>query len=87
MVLLLLPGLAFIEGRYTGMLVNVRQTREHYRVGSRLADRPLGEFDIGGSPGEAPGIYVGIVGLVAGISPTTWLWVRTRQRRAPFTCA
>jgi hypothetical protein len=77
---LLLPGLAFLQSWYTGTLVNMRQTRG---ITESVAASLLvhgGILYAGILWGKAPGIYVGIVGLVAGhIARTLWLWVRTRK--------
>lgn len=76
----LLPGLAFLQSWYTGTLVNVRQTRG---ITESVAVSLLvhgGILYAGILWGKAPGIYVGIVGLVAGhLARTLWLWVRTRS--------
>jgi len=79
-VVLLLPGMAFLQSWYTGTLVNMRQTRGITEsVAASLAVHG-GILYIGVLWGEAPGIYVGIVGLMAGhIARTLWLWVRTRN--------
>ena len=77
---LLLPGLAFIQSWYTGMLVNVRQTRGITESVAVSLIVHGGILYVGVLWGEVPGIYVGIVGLVAGhIARTTWLWVRSRK--------
>lgn len=77
---LLLPGLAFFQSWYTGMLVNVRQTRG---ITESVAVSLIVHGSIlyaGVLWGEIPGIYVGIAGLVAGhIARTAWLWLRTRN--------
>jgi hypothetical protein len=77
---LLLPGLAFLQSWYTGTLVNVRQTRgitESVAVSLVVHGAIL---YAGVLWGEVPGIYVGIVGLVAGhLARTLWLWMRTRN--------
>jgi hypothetical protein len=76
---LLLPGLAFFQSWYTGTLVNMRLTRG---ITESVAVSLLvhgGILYAGVLWGQIPGIYVGIVGLVAGhVARTTWLWVRTR---------
>jgi hypothetical protein len=79
-VVLLLPGMAFLQSWYTGTLVNLRQTRGITEsVAASLAVHG-GILYLGVIWGEAPGIYVGIVGLMAGhIARTLWLWVRTRN--------
>ena len=76
----LLPGLAFFQSWYTGTLVNMRQTRG-------ITESVAASLVVHGSIlyvgilwGNIPGIYVGIVGLVAGhVARTLWLWVRTRN--------
>jgi hypothetical protein len=77
---LLLPGLAFLQSWYTGTLVNLRQTRgitESVAVSLLIHG---GILYAGVLWGRAPGIYVGIIGLVAGhLARTLWLWVRTRN--------
>jgi hypothetical protein len=77
---LLLPGLAFLQSWYTGTLVNMRQTRGITESVAASLIVHGGILYAGIIWGEAPGIYVGIVGLVAGhIARTLWLWVRTRN--------
>ena len=79
-VVLLLPGLAFLQSWYTGTLVNLRQTRAITESVAVSLVVHGGILYLGVIWGEAPGIYVGIVGLVAGhLARTFWLWVRTRN--------
>jgi hypothetical protein len=78
-IILLLPGLAFLQSWYTGTLVNVRQTRGITESVAASLIVHGGILYAGVLWGGAPGIYVGIVGLVAGhIARTLWLFVRTR---------
>jgi hypothetical protein len=74
-----LPGLAFLQSWYTGTLMNERFTRA-ITESVFLALIVNGLILMGGIAwGQAPGIYVGIVGLVSGhLARTAWLWVRTR---------
>ncbi|MCC6455037.1 MAG: hypothetical protein IT328_08855 [Caldilineaceae bacterium] len=77
---LLLPGLAFLQSWYTGTLVNMRQTRGITESVAVSLIVHGGILYAGVVWGQAPGIYVGIVGLVAGhLARTGWLWVRTRN--------
>jgi hypothetical protein len=77
---LLLPGLAFLQSWYTGTLVNMRQTRGITESVAVSLIVHGGILYAGVIWGQAPGIYVGIVGLVAGhVARTVWLWVRTRD--------
>ena len=77
---LLLPGLAFLQSWYTGTLVNMRQTRGITESVAVSLIVHGGILYIGVMLGDLPGIYVGIVGLVAGhLARTVWLWVRTRN--------
>jgi hypothetical protein len=79
-VALFLPGMAFLQSWYTGTLVNMRRTRgiTESVAASLLIHGAI--LYLGIVWGKAPGIYVGIVGLVAGhIARTVWLWVRTRS--------
>ena len=77
---LLLPGLAFLQSWYTGTLVNMRQTRGITESVAVSLIVHGGILYIGVMRGDLPGIYVGIVGLVAGhLARTVWLWVRTRN--------
>jgi hypothetical protein len=79
-VILLLPGLAFLQSWYTGMLVNVRQTRGITESVAISLIVHGGILYAGVVWGGAPGIYVGIVGLVAGhVARTIWLFIRTRE--------
>ncbi len=76
----LLPGLAFFQSWYTGALVNLRQTRgiTESVAASLIVHGAI--LYVGILLGNVPGIYVGIVGLVAGhIARTAWLWFRTRS--------
>lgn len=94
---LLVPGLAFLQSWYTGTLVNERYTRG-------ITEAVFAALSVNGLVlwlgivwGEAPGLYVGMVGLVAGhVARTLWLWVRTRpimrsrraaERMGPFSPA
>lgn len=76
---ILVPGLAFLQSWYTGTLVNARQTRAITEaVFVALVVNALVLW-LGIVWGRAPGLYVGMVGLVAGhMARTVWLWVRTR---------
>lgn len=77
---LLLPGLAFIQSWYTGTLVNLRQTRGITESVAASLIVHGGILYLGVIWGQMPGIYVGIIGLVAGhFARTIWLWVRTRN--------
>jgi hypothetical protein len=80
---LLLPGLAFLQSWYTGTLVNMRQTRGITESVAVSLIVHGGILYAGVLWGQVPGIYVGIVGLVAGhCARTVWLWVRTRNAMA-----
>jgi hypothetical protein len=76
---LLVPGMAFLQSWHTGTLVNLRRTRA-------ITESVAASLVVHGSIlylgvmwGEAPGLYVGIVGLVAGhAARTLWLFIRTR---------
>lgn len=77
---LLIPSLAFYQSWYTGTLVNERATRgiTESVVIALLANGLV--LWIGIVWGQAPGIYVGMVGLLVGhLARTVWLWVRTRR--------
>lgn len=77
---LLLPGLAFLQSWYTGTLVNMRQTRSITESVAVSLIVHGGILYVGVLWGQVPGIYVGIVGLVAGhLARTIWLWMRTRN--------
>lgn len=77
---LLVPGMAFLQSWHTGTLVNLRRTRA-------ITESVAASLIVHGSIlylgvlwGEAPGLYVGIVGLVAGhAARTLWLFIRTRS--------
>jgi hypothetical protein len=76
---LLVPGLAFLQSWHTGTLVNERHTRG-------ITEAVFAALSVNGLVlwlgivwGQVPGLYVGMVGLVAGhVARTLWLWVRTR---------
>lgn len=76
---LLIPSLTFYQSWYTGTLVNERATRAITEsVMIALVANGLVLW-LGIVWGNAPGIYVGMVGLLAGhLARTVWLWVRTR---------
>jgi len=76
---ILMPGLAFLQGWYTGALVNVRQTRGITESVTASLVIHGAILYVGVVVGTLPGVYVGIVGLVAGhIARTAWLWYRMR---------
>jgi hypothetical protein len=79
-IAILLPGLAFMQSWYTGTLVNLRQTRGITESVAVSLIVHGGILYAGVMYGEISGIYVGIVGLVAGhVARTIWLWLRTRK--------
>src|SRR5690606_18737774 len=79
-IAVLLPGLAFFQSWYTGTLVNLRQTRGITESVAVSLVVHGGILYVGILWGNLPGIYVGIVGLVAGhVARTAWLWFRTRS--------
>ena len=77
---LLVPGMAFLQSWHTGALVNLRQTRAVTESVAASLIMHGGILYLGVLWGEAPGLYVGIVGLVAGhAARTLWLFIRTRS--------
>ncbi len=78
-VALLMPGLAFLQSWYTGTLVNGRHTRAITEAVLIALLVNSGVLITGVMWGKAPGVYVGVVGLVGGnVARTIWLYVRTR---------
>jgi hypothetical protein len=79
-IAVLLPGMSFFQSWYTGTLVNMRQTRGVTESVAVSLVVHGGILYLGILLGTIPGIYVGIIGLVAGhIARTAWLWFRTRR--------
>jgi hypothetical protein len=77
---LLVPGMAFLQSWHTGALVNLRQTRAITESVAISLFVHGGILYLGVLWGEVPGLYVGIVGLVAGhAARTLWLFARTRR--------
>jgi hypothetical protein len=77
---LLVPGMAFLQSWHTGTLVNLRQTRAITESVALSLAVHGGILYLGVVWGQVPGLYVAIVGLVAGHAARTfWLFMRTRR--------
>ncbi len=76
---LLMPGFAFLQSWYTGALMNERRTRAITEA-VLIALVVNGSILVAGAMwGRAPGLVVGVAGLIAGhVARTAWLFVRTR---------